>query len=273
MLKKLINTSLLFSTLYSVSACSEEVKTPSSLPSQSVEQVEPGSEDKSRSPLFNNDALMTKLRLILRGDIESIKPSPMPGLLEVISSSGISYVSEDGEFLIHGSLYGIGQGFQNHTENSLVELRLSGVKKFSDNMIVYPAKDEKYVVTVFTDITCGYCRKMHEQVDEYNDLGITVQYLAYPRYGIQDRSGNLTQSFTDLRSIWCNDNPEEALTNAKSGGSVEYKECDAPVEEQFYFGRVAGVEGTPALIFADGTIGSGYQPPEALLQTLQSKAK
>lgn len=215
--------------------------------------------------------LKYKLQILLRQEISSVKTTAMPNLLEVLSEQGISYVSRDGEFFIQGTLFGIGEDIQNYTENSMVELRKAGVKKFDAHMIKYPAKDEKHVVTVFTDITCGYCRKMHQQMEEYNELGITIQYLAYPRYGVYDRSGKHTQSFADLRSIWCHEKPDEALTKAKNGRTVAHRICEAPIEDELNFGRQAGVSGTPALVFADGSLTSGYQPPEALLQTIKSK--
>lgn len=233
----------------------------------------PTKNTKSKESLaVDNQALMAKLRLLLRSDIYSIKPSAMPGLLEVLSDNGFSYISDDGEFLfMENELYGIGNDFQRYTENSRVALRLDGMKKFADDMIVYPAEDEKYVVTVFTDITCGYCRKLHHEISDYNDLGITIRYLAYPRYGLVDRQGKPSEGFKDMRSIWCNDDPVKMLTKAKSGGNIPKRTCETSIEGQFTLGRQVGVSGTPALIFPDGRLISGYLPPEALLNTLQNQ--
>ena len=121
------------------------------------------------------EAVKAKLSQTLGFKVASIKPSPMNGVIEVLTDQGLFYASADGNFLLHGKMYGLGDNVTNLTEASLAQVRVEGMVKFSDAMIVYPAKNEKHVVTVFTDITCGYCRKMHEQIDDYNDKGITVR--------------------------------------------------------------------------------------------------
>lgn len=221
----------------------------------------------SNADLDNIKELLTqKLRL----NISSIKPSPVKHILEIVTEQGLLYVSDDGRFLIQGTLYGLGTKIENLTDKSLDSVRVDGIAKFANDMIVFPAKDEKYVVNVFTDITCGYCRKMHEQIDDYNAKGITIRYLAYPRSGVTDRTGNYSQGFNDLRSIWCHEDPNKALTEAKNGGNVAQRICDKPIADEFYFGRQVGVTGTPALIFSNGKMLPGYQSPENLLTTLKA---
>lgn len=215
-------------------------------------------------------ALKVKLTQTLGFNIATIKASPMAGVVEVLTDQGLFYASADGNFLLHGKMYGLDENVNNLTEESLAQVRIDGMAKFSDAMIVYPAKNEKHVVTVFTDITCGYCRKMHEQIDDYNDKGITVRYLAYPRAGVKDRSGSYSQGFKDLRSIWCHEDPNSALTKAKSGSNVAARICDKPIEEEFDFGRQVGVTGTPAIMLTDGMMVPGYQDPDKLLMLLET---
>ena len=212
------------------------------------------------------DAVKAKLTNTLGLDVASIKPSPMAGLVEVVTDQGLFYASADGEFLLQGKMYGLGNNVTNLTEASLALIRIEGMAKFSDAMIVFPAKDEKYVVTVFTDITCGYCRKMHEQIEDYNDKGITVRYLAYPRAGVKDRTGNYSQGFKDLRSIWCHEDHQQA----KTGADVAARICDKPIEEEFNFGRQVGVTGTPAIMLANGMMVPGYQEPSKLFMLLET---
>jgi len=214
--------------------------------------------------------IKAKLTQSLGFNVASIKPSPMAGLVEVITDQGLFYASTDGSFLLHGKMYGLGESVSNLTEESLAQVRIDGMVKFSDAMIVYPAKNEKHVVTVFTDITCGYCRKMHEQMDDYNDKGITVRYLAYPRAGVKDQAGGYSQGFKDLRSIWCHEDPNAALTKAKSGSNVAARVCDKPIEKEFDFGRQVGVTGTPAIMLTDGMMIPGYQDPDKLLMLLET---
>jgi len=216
------------------------------------------------------DAVKEKLTQTLGFNIASIKPSPIAGMVEVITDQGLFYASADGNFLIHGKMYGLGESVSNLTEESLAQVRIDGMAKFSGAMIVYPAKNEKHVVTVFTDITCGYCRKMHEQMDDYNDKGITVRYLAYPRAGVKGQMGGYSQAFKDLRSIWCHEDPALALTKAKSGSNVAARICDKPIEEEFDFGRQVGVTGTPAIMLANGMMVPGYQDPSKLFTLLET---
>ncbi|MEW6990781.1 bifunctional protein-disulfide isomerase/oxidoreductase DsbC [Colwelliaceae bacterium 6441] len=228
-------------------------------------------QDKNALSLETQAELTKKLASTIGLDIMSIKASPLPSLVEVVTNQGLFYASKDGQFLVHGKLYGIGgDNVVNHTEDSLSLVRVQGLKQFKDDMIVYPAKDEKYQVTVFTDITCGYCRKMHKQMDELNDMGITVRYLAYPRAGIKDQLGGYSQGFKDLRSIWCHEEPSVALTKAKLGSSVAQRICDKPIEAEFDFGRQIGVSGTPAIIFDNGFMLPGYREPAELLKILTS---
>ncbi len=215
--------------------------------------------------------LSAKLSATLGLDIVSVSVSPFNSLLEVVTNQGLFYASQDGKFLVHGKLYGIdANNVVNYTEESLAKVRVDGMKQFKDDMIVYPAKDEKHVITVFTDITCGYCRKMHKQMDELNDNGITVRYLAYPRSGVKDQFGQYSQGFKDLRSIWCHEEPSEAMTKAKLGSNVAQRICDKPIEAEFNFGRQVGVSGTPAIIFDNGFMLPGYKEPAALLAILES---
>ncbi|MDO7086823.1 bifunctional protein-disulfide isomerase/oxidoreductase DsbC [Pseudocolwellia sp. AS88] len=228
------------------------------------------SEQNKGQTALDTKVVAAKLLSKLGLQAESIKASSMEGMAEAVTKQGLFYVSYDGNYILQGKLYSIKEDVIDLTENSLADVRLNGVKKFDNNMISYPAKNEKHVITVFTDITCGYCRKLHEQMQDYNDLGITVRYLAYPRAGVRDELGNYSQSFKDLRSIWCHESPDVALTKAKMGSQVAQRICEQPIEAEFNFGRQIGVNGTPAIILENGMMMPGYQPPERLAQILNS---
>jgi thiol:disulfide interchange protein DsbC len=215
--------------------------------------------------------LKQQLNVNLGLQVITISVSPMEGLLELVTNQGLFYSSVDGQFLVQGKLYGIaGDTVVDHTEFSLGKMRIDGLGQFEQDMIVYPAKNEKYVITVFTDITCGYCRQMHEKMDEYNAKGITVKYMAYPRAGVKDQQSQFTQGFKDLRSIWCHEDPNMALTKAKAGSSIALRICDKRIAEEFNFGRQIGVNSTPAIILPNGMLMPGYRKPDDLLNILQS---
>ena len=173
-------------------------------------------------------------------------------------------MNEDGKYLLQARIYNIEDGMRNVTEDALGSVRLDGLAEFKDAVIEYKADNQKYVVNIFTDITCGYCRKLHNEMDQYNDLGITVRYLAFPRGGINSRS------YTDMVSVWCADDKQAAMDDAKAGGSVANKSCESKVAEQYAFGQRIGVNGTPNIIMPDGSTIPGYQPPNQLEEALKA---
>lgn len=219
-------------------------------------------------PMFNalavDKAAINKHFSMIGMAVNSIDKSPINGLLQVMTNRGLFYISEDGTYLVQGRMFNMTNGMRNETEGALSSVRLAGLNDFEGSMIEFPAKNEKYKVTVFTDITCGYCRKLHNQMDEYNELGITVRYLAFPR------SGARGQTYHDMVSVWCAADPQEAMTEAKSSGDVTTKKCDTRVEDQYEFGQQVGVTGTPAIVMTDGTMMPGYQPPSQLLNALKN---
>ncbi|MFQ3189429.1 MAG: thiol:disulfide interchange protein DsbC [Paraglaciecola sp.] len=210
------------------------------------------------------EQVKTKLQAGLGMQISSIGDAPVTGLLQVMTEKGLFYTSQDGKYLLQARIYDIEEGMRNVTEDTLGSLRLGGLVEFKDAVIEYKADKEKYVVNIFTDITCGYCRKLHNEMAEYNDLGITVRYLAFPRGGLN------SSSYSDMVSVWCADNKQEAMDNAKAGGTVASKNCETKVAEQYAFGQKIGVNGTPNIIMPDGSVIPGYQPPKQLEEALKA---
>jgi len=211
-----------------------------------------------------DDALITSLSDKLNLKIETIADSPVPGLRQIYTDRGVFYVSDNAEFFLQARVYNIKGPIIDETDLALKELRLAGVKRFADSAIEFKAENEKYVVNVFTDATCGYCRKLHNEMDQLNDLGITVRYLAWPRAGIN------SQVYRDTVSIWCSEDPHQALTDAKAGKQIADANCENNVAEHFKFGQQIGVSGTPNIIMPDGSVVPGYQPAQALADVLES---
>ncbi|MCW8090475.1 bifunctional protein-disulfide isomerase/oxidoreductase DsbC [Alteromonas sp. ASW11-130] len=194
--------------------------------------------------------------------VEAIADAPVEGLLQVTTERGLFYISEDGKYLLQARIFNVEEGMRNETELALGKLRLEGVEELSDSVIEFKAKNEKHVVHVFTDTTCGYCRKLHNEIGQYNDEGITVRYLAFPRAGLN------TDNHQELVSVWCANNPQKAMTDAKSGDSVQTKTCDNQVAEHYQLGQKLGVTGTPAIILPSGMLVPGYQPANILAEAL-----
>ncbi|MBV1843486.1 bifunctional protein-disulfide isomerase/oxidoreductase DsbC [Photobacterium ganghwense] len=198
----------------------------------------------------------------------TISASPLPALNEVVTERGIVYVSDDGKYFLAGHLYqNDGAEPVNLTEQKMAKLNKDKLKGMEDEMIVYPAKNEKYVVTVFTDTTCGYCRKLHSEMQAYNDAGITIRYLAFPRGG--ERSRN----FGEMSAIWGASDPAKAMNDAKNGtfNPNDGKKRDDLVRKHYELGVAMGVSGTPAMILEDGTMLPGYQPAPMLRKLLDSR--
>jgi thiol:disulfide interchange protein DsbC len=210
-----------------------------------------------------NDPIITKFAE-LGVTVKQINPSPVEGLKELITNKGVLYASPDGQFLMQGTLIDLNNR-NNLTEQALNGVRVEGLKEYEDSMIVYKAPNEKYSITVFTDISCGYCRKLHRELDDLLDEGITVKYLAFPRGGLQG------SGYADLMNVWCAKDQQEALTEAKSGVDTKViKGCNAPVAEHYQLGQSFGISGTPAIVLEDGTMIPGYQPAAALKAALEA---
>ena len=209
-------------------------------------------------------ATKAKIERTLGMQVSAIGDAPVPGLLQIETNKGLFYTSEDGKYFLQGRIYNLDENMRNETELALTDMRLGGLEEFADSVIEYKAEKEKYVVSIFTDITCGYCRKLHNQMDQYNDLGITVRYLAFPRGGLN------SASYSNMVSVWCAENPQKAMTEAKNGEAVTPKTCATKVAEQYVFGQKIGVSGTPNIVLSDGSMIPGYQPPKQLVEALKA---
>jgi thiol:disulfide interchange protein DsbC len=207
-----------------------------------------------------------QLRLALAKSMPAVKTtkitqSPIDGLYEVIVGSQVVYMSVDGRYMIEGDLYDF-RTQTNVSEKAKSVIRLAAVNDFgADKMLVYKPDNVKDVVTVVTDIDCPYCRRLHSEIPEYLKNNIEVRYIFMPLKGASDMKKTI--------SVWCADNPQKALDIAKSGGVVEEKTCDNPIEQQKQLARELGVRGTPAILLEDGTLVPGYVPIAKLVAQIR----
>jgi thiol:disulfide interchange protein DsbC len=198
--------------------------------------------------------------------IEQVSPAPIPGFQAVIVGGQVLYVSNDGKYLIQGSLYDVGAR-RDLGQDAMKRLRVELLRSVPvADRIVFAPKDPKYTVTVFTDVECGYCRKFHSQIAEYNKLGIAVEYLAFPRMGLG------SEDFRKMVAVWCAPDRRKALTDAKNDRNVAAGNCTNPVTMEYQLGRRAGLSGTPMVLAADGTQLGGYLAPEQLRAALDALA-
>jgi thiol:disulfide interchange protein DsbC len=197
--------------------------------------------------------------------LEDVRMTPINGVYEITRDSMISYTSSDGRYVIMGDMIDIDSD-ANLSENRRRGIRNRIIESVPESeMIVYSPKDPKYTVTVFTDIDCGYCRKLHSQMAEYNRLGIRVRYLFYPR------SGPDTESWHKAEAVWCASNRNDALTKAKLDEAVKSTKCATGViARDWELGHKLSVEGTPAILLPSGEMLPGYSPPAQLARYLKT---
>lgn len=197
--------------------------------------------------------------------IESIKPSEIKGVYEVVLGSSIYYVSEDGKYLLQGRLVDVANR-TDLTEQKLGATRKAALERMGvGNMIVFKPKIAKYKVSIFTDIDCGYCRKLHSEIDQYLAEGITIQYLFFPR------AGKGSDSYDKAVSVWCAKDRNAALTVAKRDQKLEKKTCTNPIDKHMQLAAEFDVKGTPMIVTENGNIYPGYLPAKELVQALQGE--
>jgi thiol:disulfide interchange protein DsbC len=253
--------SLVLSLLISAQACAQPAAPAKAAPAAKAPAA------KAAPAASNETAIRAALAKAAPGVvITSIKPSPIAGFREVVVDGRVLYVSADGKYLVQGSLINL-ETRSNLTEASEAVIRRALLEAVpASRKISFAPANPKYRVTVFTDIDCGFCRKMHDEVSGYNKLGIAIDYLFFPRSGIG------SESFQKAVNVWCAPDRAIAMTMAKSGRNLAKKNCTNYVTMDYKLGAQVGVEGTPAVYTASGKSIGGYLSPQDMLKALQADA-
>ncbi|GAB3379025.1 DsbC family protein [Lysobacter fragariae] len=202
--------------------------------------------------------------------VEHVGAAPLTGFREAIVQGQVIYVSDDGRYLfVPGSG---GALFDTKEKKNLSEASMDTIRKellktipVSERIVFAPA-NPKYTVAVFTDVECGYCRKLHSDIAEYNKQGIEVQYLAFPRMGLG------SEDHKKMISVWCAPDRKKALTDAKNDKGIQPRDCKNTVSMQYDVGQRAGLTGTPMIIAEDGSTLGGYLEPKRLREALDRLA-
>ncbi len=205
------------------------------------------------------DAVRQSLEKLLPGQaLDRVTESVVPGLYEVVVGPRVVYVSGDGRYLLQGSIVDI------PTRTNITEAKEAEAKKAvmsqvaEDQMLIFAPEQYTHTMTVFTDIDCGYCRKLHQEMADYNREGIRVRYLFYPRAGLG------SPSYKKAVNVWCSEDQHASLTAAKAGEALESRDCDNPVSKHMHLGESMGVTGTPAIVLDDGKMVPGYIPAKRM---------
>ena len=217
-----------------------------------------------------DDQVVNKIKLkmqsVLGANVTSVTKSPVAGFYEVLTPRGLFYASADGRYLMQGSIYDLDNDLKNITEQKMATVRKVKLETYTDSMIVFPAKNAKHTVTVFTDVDCCYWQKLHANMAQYIALGITVRYMAFPR------GGPRSPAWGKMQSLWCSDDQHKAMDDLKAGSAIAKASCDNKVGEHYQLGIEFGVTGTPAIILDDGSLIPGFKPPAQLLAALKASS-
>jgi thiol:disulfide interchange protein DsbC len=200
-------------------------------------------------------------------EITGVEETPVKGLYEVMMGPQVMYVSSDGRYMMQGRLVDLVKR-EDLTEPRRAEARRQAVEQVGeDQMVIFAPEKYDHTVTVFTDIDCGYCRKLHSEIADYEDEGIRVRYVFFPRAGVNSKS------FKEAVSVWCADDRQQAMTDAKAGRPVAEKSCDNPVKSHMELGELLGINGTPAIVLDSGDLVPGYVPPKRLAALLKGNQR
>lgn len=197
--------------------------------------------------------------------VTSVEPSAIDGLYKAtIGGGGYVYSTADGGHFIAGDIYQVTPGKivnLSDQERNVDRAKTIAALDKKDTINFAPKGDVKEVMYVFTDVDCGYCQKLHSHMAEYNNLGVEVRYLAFPRAGIN------SESYRKIASAWCAKDPQAAMTKLKQRQKIEENVCaENPVAAHYHLGQQMGVTGTPALVFESGEMVPGYIEPDRLKQ-------
>jgi thiol:disulfide interchange protein DsbC len=205
-------------------------------------------------------------RLPAGSKLEDLQPSPIPGIYEFMQGADINYLTADGKYFLDGNVYDV-DSRENLTEELRTRARVTMLSAVPESqMLIFGPKNPQYTITVFTDVDCGYCRKLHSDMAELNRMGVRVRYMFFPR------TGPNTESWRKAEVVWCSPDRNDALTRAKAGVPLDMRTiCEAtPVARGYALGKSIGVRGTPAIVTENGDYISGYMPPSELVQQLKA---
>ena len=218
--------------------------------------------------IFSEEEIERNIQKILPSgfEINFIEQSEVPNFYVVnVLNNQILYVSYDYKFVFAGDLIGI-------QDEGIVSINDKYKTKFTQKLIStikpgesidFISEKVRYRIKVFTDVSCAYCRLFHSEIEEYLEKGITIQYLGFPRDGLEGKV------FNNMQSAWCSNNKKQSLTKLKLGEEIKKELCQNPIREHFRIGSLIGITGTPTIVLDDGRKFSGYIPADQLIKLIE----
>lgn len=269
-LTKTFAIATLFGAMFALSACDNSNAKAQEKPQATTTQNQPASTSTAPTPpVANNDEQLQKtladnlVKSGINAKITSVVPTDMPNMFWVKAEGLPAFFTDNtGQYIIQGDIIKVGDSQPQHISANLIAQDSKNILASIDKkeMIIFPAKGEtKGVIYAFTDADCGYCRKLHSEMDEINTLGIEVRYLPWPRS---------EQTFPIMEAIWCHADQHKAMTDAKRGEPVDSPSCANPVRKLHALGMGLGINGTPAIFTESGHQIGGYLPAKQLLNAI-----
>lgn len=251
----------------SVTACAQQPTTPAAAKVDAAKPAPAAVKEVKAAPGSADERVVKAIKsLDPQIKVEHIAPAPISGFREVIVGGQVVYISDDGKYMFQGSLFDLAQK-KNLADVTMSKVRRDLLKEIpASDRIVFAPPNPKYTVTIFTDVECGYCRKLHSEIADINKQGIAVEYLAFPRMGIG------TPDYDKMVAVWCAPDRKKALTDAKNDRKVAAGKCANPVANEYNYGQRIGLTGTPMIIAEDGAVLGGYLPPAQLRAALDKNA-
>jgi len=255
-----IRLSLFMVVLLPLAACAQGTSKPSTANPPATSKP-PAAE--AAAPIAKDDPRAVLAAKIPGSRPEDFRATPVAGIYELIHGTDISYVSADAKYVFAGDMYRVSDkgDFPNLSETRRRELRLARLSELPESqMLVFGPANAQHTISVFTDVDCPWCRKMHSQIADYNKLGIRVRYLFFPRTGPD------TESWAKADAVWCSADRKDAFTRTKGGEQIKPRACPgSPVAREYKLGHDLGVTGTPGVVLENGELIPGYLPPAQLL--------
>jgi thiol:disulfide interchange protein DsbC len=204
---------------------------------------------------------------LLKVDNVEVTAAPIAGLYEAVVGSEVIYISADGRHFVAGNIFEA-VSRRNLTDEKREQLRMAAINAVNEgDLVVFaPEKETQYTVNVFTDVDCGYCAKFHKEIPELNKAGVKVRYFAFPRAGLN------SNTYKKMQSVWCAEDKQQAMTDAKARREIKEAKCENTIAQQYELGQSIGVTGTPALVLSDGELVPGYVPAKQLISFLRQKS-
>ncbi len=199
--------------------------------------------------------------------IDEITKTPIVGLFEIRVGSEVFYADEQADHVITGHI------IDTRSRDNLTEQRLNKLTAIDfstlplkDAMLIKQGTGERKLV-VFADPNCGYCKRFER--DLVNAKDVSVYTFLYPILG--------PDSVAKSRDIWCAKEPGKAWRDWMLNGTAPARnmgKCDtAALDRNTEFGRKHRLQGTPAIVFEDGTRVPGAIPLDKLEAQLAAAAK